>query len=746
MTTRKFQLPVSGFHSGLNTEASVLNVLPSELMDGSINITIQQNGSILRRLGIDFIGADFDGNFLHTVRNNSPETDEVDAECPATVFVRLTAPNGSLVERIVTDINNQWQVYKIDRDGLVNFDSPFQTSTRTSVSYREQKLHHVSYAQSGRRVYFTGYHLLPGYFEVSADNSTLTFVNYDVIIRNPEATQLNDQVKRTISSVSRWFDCIEAHTSDSVNRPGDGTGNWQRYWAENFSAVPSSPATWLTATGYVTQFIKRYDTNSVPTVSDTYPSTVEFFAGRVWLSGDVSFSNEILFSQVIDNDSKINRFYQAADPFDATDANLADDDGGLITIQGAGVIFRLLAQSGSLFIGTNTGIFQISGPDGVFKATNFARSLILDERIGGHYNLEKVDQEFVIFGESSIWLSKIEKSISVTTTGEPSFVNLSEPKIATFYRNIPKSEKASALVLYNANERKLYYFFNSASKIFSIKHNKHFPFHPVYFTNCLVMDTRFIAELLPFEAQESAQFNRRVKGAFYLYEFNDGGDAGKPYIAFPFKSLNSVGSTDFLVDNSDSLLLNNAGDSLVVRGEFQNKDSIMFVIGQRIDNGDGTVDINNAFGILEGYSNVDWASDSMYSISYNSKAIFGTLTGGDIRHVKGGAYLYALFDQTESNVLDANLVDITQGGAIIRVAVMWATSTASPYYGDATAVYFPGRFGLTRNTGAEDGHSHTWFNKRIRGRGNAVQFILESTVDKPFHLTGWNYQFWGKND
>ncbi len=746
MTTRKFQLPLSGFYSGLNTEASVLNVLPSELMDGSINVEIEQNGSLLRRKGIDFVGANSSGVFLQNTRANSPAEDETDAECTSAVFVRLTAPDGSLVQRVVVDVDNQWQVYKIDRDGFVNFDTPTQTTTRVNLSFREQKQHHMSFAQSGRRVYFAGVHTIPGYFEVSADNTSLTFVNFDVIIRNPDATQINDQVKRTISSVVRWFDCIEAHTASTVNRPGDGTGDHQRFWAENFSAVPAAPATWVDTTVYVTQFIKRYDVNVTPTSAFTYPSTVEFFAGRIWLSGDSRNSNDILFSQVIDNDTKINRFYQAADPFDTTDANLADDDGGVITIQGAGLIHRLLAQSGSLFIGTDTGIFQISGPDGVFKATNFARALILDERIGGHYNMERVDQEFVIFGESSMWLSKIEKSISVTTTGEPSFINLSEPKIAKFYENIPKREKASALALYNSSERKLYYFFNASSREFSKKYNKHFPQHPVYFTNCLVMDTRFIAELLPFEAQEAAQLNRRVKGAFYLYEFSDMGDKGKPYISFPFKSFNSIGDSDYLVNAADSLITNAAGDSLVVSGEIQNKDSIMFVVGNRIDNGDGTITIKNAFGVLKGVSNTDWASDSTFAISYTSKAIFGSLTGGDIRHKKGGIYLFLVFDQTESNVLDASSLDITQGGATIRVATMWATTTASPYYGDAVDVYFPGRFGLTRNTGIEEGHSHVWFKKRIRGGGNSIQFILENVDNRPFHLTGWNHQFWGKND
>ena len=56
MSTRKLQLPVAGFTDGLNTEASVLNVLPSEFMDGTTNVVLHQNGSVRRRKGVDFLG------------------------------------------------------------------------------------------------------------------------------------------------------------------------------------------------------------------------------------------------------------------------------------------------------------------------------------------------------------------------------------------------------------------------------------------------------------------------------------------------------------------------------------------------------------------------------------------------------------------------------------------------------------------------------------------------------------------
>lgn len=749
MATRKFQLPVNGFYSGLNLEASVLNVLPSEFMDGTINVELLQNGSVRRRRGIDFIGADSSGSFMHLIRDDSPTANESSAESPSAVFVRLTAPDGSLVERIVVDLDNTWYVYKVKKENLVDFSNPLQTVARTGLAHDQQKFHAMSFAQSGKRVFFAGHHINPGYFEVDSDNESLIFVYYDVVIRDPDATEINTRVTRTIGGVARWFECIEAHTSDATNRPGDGTGDWQRYWAEKFAANPGSLSAWAGSTSYTTQMIKRYNTNSAPTSeSDTYPGAVEFFAGRIWLSGDPAFPNEIMFTQVIQNDSHINRFYQEADPFDADDPNLVDADGGVIKQQGAGLVWQLLATGGSIFIGTNTGIFQIAGPDGIFKATNFAQNFILEERINGPYNMTKVDQEFIIFGETSIWLSRIEKSIAVTSTGQPAFINLSEAKIAQYYSNIPRSQKAAATTVYNSRDRKLYYFYNETVPEFSRKFGSHGEYNfPIYYTRCLVMDFRFSNTEETFQQREDQQLNRRVKGAFYIYSFNDGGTNEEPYIAFPFLSLTTPGIDEYVVDSNNDLVVDSTGDPVLASGaSTRNKDAVLFVTMQRISSASGTTDIYAGFGRLEGQFHQDFPSDSNAMQSFTSKVVFGATTGGNIRHRKGGLYLNLLFVQTESHVLFANNTDITQGGANLRVATQWANSSQSPYYQSATAVYFPGRFGLTRNTGAEEGHDHVWFQRRIRGIGDSMQFILENDEDKPFHLAGWNWQFWGKND
>ena len=111
MTTQKFQLHLDGFTGGLNTESSVLNVLPSEFMDGSTNVELQHNGSLRRRRGVDFIGEISSGVTLATLDTFNIST-ETNQESVSAFRVRISAPNGDLLDRIVVDIKNQIWIYE----------------------------------------------------------------------------------------------------------------------------------------------------------------------------------------------------------------------------------------------------------------------------------------------------------------------------------------------------------------------------------------------------------------------------------------------------------------------------------------------------------------------------------------------------------------------------------------------------------------------------------------------------------
>ncbi len=762
MSTRKLQLPVAGFTDGLNTEASVLNVLPSEMMDGTTNVELYQNGSVRRRRGVDFLGASDAGGYLQTVRT-ATIANELKQESPAGIYVALTAPNGSIVEKIVLDLNNEFWVFDVTNESLKNINAPSQTISRTVDgiihSDPQQKYVNMQFSQSGKRLFFAGKHIQPGYLQVSSDNVNLEVVYLNVIIRDPDATSANARVKHN----SKWYSCIKTHTNIE---PGSSTSGWEQYWILNDGAIPSSVSSWSSATSYTATMLARYDKHTSVTATDTFPTTVEFFAGSAWLAGDPKYPNFVYFSQAVVNDSDLEKYHQFADPFDTTDSAIVDDDGGVIAIQGAGLVKRLMTLGTSIFIGSNTGIWQITGPDNQFKATNFVSYNVLEDGIDGPECIVAVDDEFVVFAQDTIWRSVIQNSLSVTTSGQATFRSVSENRVETLYTDIPKSSKASARAIYNPSERRVYYFYNKTetdyTKSFGILEQ------PGYTKDVLILDTRFQDDILPTEQQQ--KLRRSVKGAFYSYEFNDGANSAKPYIACPIIAPD-VPPIDEPVTAAGTTVITATGDSVVAAGTPDPKDVILILSMRRSEAG-ANATIQAAFASLNTTTLKDWNSDSTYAISYDSPVYCGVQTGGDALHNKNLTYLYVVFKRSESGTLDANGLDLTPGGCYLSTAWDYATSDDAPshstfydYVVDANGasvtdangnnvysrnpmreIYHPTRFTNSLAGSGDDGYSHVHYKHRVRGRGNVFQVLFLNDGDKDYHLIGWTQQYYGKPD
>ncbi len=762
MSTRKLQLPVAGFTDGLNTEASVLNVLPSELMDGTTNVELFQNGSTRRRRGVDFIGASDAGGYLQTIRT-ATITSELKQESPASIYVALTAPNGNIVEKIVMDLNNEFWVFDITNQALRNFDSPSQQISRTVDGIihadAQQKYVNMQFAQSGKRLFFAGKHIHPGYLQVAADNTTLEVIYLSVIIRDPNASAANARVKHN----SKWYSCIKDNTNIE---PGDSASGWEEYWILNDGAIPTSVASWSSSTAYTATMLARYDKYTSVASTDTFPTTVEFFAGSAWLAGDPKYPNYVYFSQVVLSDSDLEKYHQFADPFDTTDSAIVDDDGGVIAIQGAGFIKRLMTLGTSIFIGSNTGLWQISGPQGQFKATDFTSFNVLEDGVDGPECIVAVDDEFVVFGQNTIWRSVIQNSLAVTTSGQATFRSVSENRVETLYTAIPRSSKATARAVYNPSERKVFYFYNKIETDFTKSYGT--LEQPGYTKDILILDTRFQDDILPTEQQQ--KLRRSVKGAFYTYEFYDGANAAKPYIGCPIVSPD-VPAIDESVTAAGTTVITSTGDPVVAAGTADPKDVLLILALHRSEAG-GNAIIKAAFATLNTTTLKDWNSDTTYAISYDSPIFCGLQTGGDALHHKNLTYLYVVFKRSESGTLDANGLDLTPGGCYLATAWDYATSDDAPSHStfydyvisasgasviDALSnnvysrnpmreIYHPTRFTNSLAGSGDDGYSHVHYKHRVRGRGNVFQVLFANDGDKDYHLIGWTQQFHGKPD
>lgn len=114
------------------------------------------------------------------------------------------------------------------------------------------------------------------------------------------------------------------------------------------------------------------------------PKTTTWFQGRVWYSGvDDSFgptgdepfstwTENIYFSQIAIGTKQFGKCYQVNDPTDETLFNLLPTDGGVITIQGSGSIYKLFPIQNGLLVFAANGIWFITGGSSVgFTATDY---------------------------------------------------------------------------------------------------------------------------------------------------------------------------------------------------------------------------------------------------------------------------------------------------------------------------------------------------------------------------------------
>ena len=239
------------------------------------------------------------------------------------------------------------------------------------------------------------------------------------------------------------------------------------------------------------------------------PRTVTWFQGRVWYTGvDAQFSpigdasyytwtENIYFSQTIVDATQLGNCYQTNDPTSDTFFGLLPTDGGVITIQGSGSIYKLFPIQNGMLVFAANGIWFITGSQGIgFTANDYTITKI--SAIQSISSSSFVDVQGLPYFWNEEGIYKITPSQGGALQVEPITIGT----IQTFYDAIPPSCKR---------------FVRGA-------------YHPIDYTiQWLYRDTEFANVTERYQFNKILNYNTYNK-AFFPYTITNSNTSSDPWI------------------------------------------------------------------------------------------------------------------------------------------------------------------------------------------------------------------------
>jgi len=450
-------------------------------------------------------------------------------------------------------------------------------------------------------------------------------------------------------------------------------------------------------------------------------TSVASYAGRIFYSGVESsvddgdnrspnYAGTIFYSQVIESGINLGRCYQDADPTSEDISDLVATDGGLIKIPEAGKIVRLVVSGATLVIIAENGIWQITGPDNVFKATEYSVSKV--SNIGAISANSVVVAENIItyWADGGIYVLSPDQ-VSGALTAQ----NITETTIQTFYNDIPSVGRANAVGNFDASGRIITYLYNDTDTYDGINSK-----------NTFNKELRFDL----------------VLQAFYVYDIKEE-ETNSPYVAgyLPTELFNTttheidviVGS-DAVQVNTDNVLITNVARS---RGVSQTK-----YLTYKYNSVDNEYEFTFSEYINSGFKDLD-------SVDANAYLITGYEIFQDTQRNKAVNYLTTHFSRTEQEAID-------QGGTIVPdnpskcwIQAQWAfaDSEAAMKFGSEFQAYRLRSSQIPTEAGDYDyGQSVITTKNKLRGNGKSLSLKFRTEEDNDCYILGWGLDVDGQTN
>ena len=421
------------------------------------------------------------------------------------------------------------------------------------------------------------------------------------------------------------------------------------------------------------------------------------FSGRIFYAGLTSSKNagKILFSKYLDNMTEASRCYQQNDPTSEEISDLLDTDGGVISIPEAMNILRLHVFGSSIFVFAENGVWQISGVDNVFRATEYSISRVSQVGLNN-------SQAFASVEGVPIWWSKhgIHTLNFDEVSGRAQSQNLSIGTIQTFFEAIDGNARQQCTAVYDQTNKRVHWFYPSNGETVANKKNK-----------VLTLDITLQA-FYPWSVSDSASTPDYIIGAEY----------------YPGFGSNFVDNDVITLIGDD--VITSAGDDVVVSTLTELSQADAAIVLMVYDGATGKM----TMGLFSGTTFLDWGN-----VNYSSYAEAGYDFMGDLILKKNAPYIQVYLRPTETGFSGSEELGYTPvRESSLLVSSYWdfrtntSTSPQQAYRLKYTPVVNESSLG-------------TWdypekvvtTRLKMRGHGRSMRLRFESEQGKDFVLLGF---------
>lgn len=726
------------FVKGIITEAGPLTYPENASIDEA-NCILHRDGSRSRRQGMDYEEnyALADGDILTNFSAGAVTSHKWEA-----------AGGSGLYSLYVVQAGPTLHFYDAGQDGISPNKKSFTVDLEAHKVAGEYKIYPIEVASGKGRLFVVSSGLNPFYitYDPVADDITTQAITMEIrdfagvedgfdVDYNPPVAEILDNNHRYNLYNQGWnADLIFTYTADYTRPYPSNAEIWIHgrdasgvFYYEEMIKLAFGNAEAPKGHYIVGAFDKGRSTVSglsgLATEVEYYrPSTAAFYAGRVFYSGIASSVTEgaeknnsnIYFSQILSKIEQAGRCYQVADPTSEFDSDLLPNDGGIISIPEAAQIIKIEPLGNALVVFASNGVWYISGDaEAGFRADSFQVVKVNSMGAIGGASVVVSEDIAMYFSEAGIYLLQVD-----SVTGGVTSSNITENTIQTLYTDISTIALKYATGIYDPIARKLFWLYNS--------------------------DTAYTGETYYNKYDKEIIFDLTLQ-AFNINTISSL-VADSPYAA-GYVRTNSLNTTDGIfpiVVNGVGVQANTVDVQVTLPTYVKGTSSLKYLTIVPT-----TSDADITFSHYKNTTFTDWVRADSTGVDYTSFVDTGHELAGDDSRDKQGIYCTTHFKRTENSYIingEGAYEYDNPSSCLWQYRWGWADSANSGRWSDQFQAYRLRRSFIPSSTALDYGFEVITTKNKMRGKGKAVSFHIESEAGKDFHLLGWSVPYTGNSD